>query len=297
MDRAGARATARLLASRRSCLALISKAPAIEPNALDTPPTVTLACALNLPCRLSAHKATVDRVASERFDAVLMDCQMPTMDGFAATREIRAREAKAGEAGEKIERTPIIALTAHAMRGDRQECLDAGMDAYLTKPFTKAEMYGMLENWLGVSSQAPLPAAEPAASPASAAAPQADGQAAESLDPKALRTLAGLEKQGSDELIARVVGAYLSSSTKLARGIQEAIQAADPKAMAAAAHTLKSSSAQVGAMKLSGLCKELEARGHSGSLEGAETLFQELSRELESVHEGLAAQRFGVRDD
>jgi two-component system sensor histidine kinase/response regulator len=93
------------------------------------------------------------------------------------------------------------------------------------------------------------------------------------------------------------VNTFLASSQKLLSAIRDSVEADDPKALVSAAHTLKSSSAQVGAQALSNLCKELEALGRGGSCEGARELVNRISEESESVQEGLAAENFGVRDD
>jgi signal transduction histidine kinase/CheY-like chemotaxis protein/HPt (histidine-containing phosphotransfer) domain-containing protein len=225
-------------------------------------------------------KLAVERLEIEPFDLVLMDCQMPIMDGFEATRKIREREESAGGTSGDTEPLRVVALTAHAMQGDREKCLAAGMDDYLTKPFTKGEMSQVLEQWLGDApdDEPSVACMEP------------------SVDPAALKTLADLEPNGNIDLLERVVNAYLSSSTQLAAQIRDSLVAEDPKSMAAAAHTLKSSSAQVGAMKASYLAKEIESRGRSGSVDEARELVDELSRELGSVHEELAAARFGARD-
>jgi PAS domain S-box-containing protein len=108
-----------------------------------------VACAMleNLGCRVEvAHDGAqaLERLAAGRFDAVLMDCQMPQMDGFAASREIRNLEAQRADG----RRVPIIALTANAMEGDRERCLEAGMDDYLAKPFKLAELGATLDRWL-----------------------------------------------------------------------------------------------------------------------------------------------------
>jgi len=94
---------------------------------------------------VSNGRAAVEMAARERFDMILMDCQMPEMDGFEATRQIRAHERAAGHRNGHV---PIIALTAHAMKGDREQCLAAGMDDYLTKPFTHETLGAMLARWL-----------------------------------------------------------------------------------------------------------------------------------------------------
>ncbi|MFO0690388.1 MAG: ATP-binding protein [Myxococcota bacterium] len=94
---------------------------------------------------VSNGRAAVERSAQRAFDLVLMDCQMPEMDGFEATRAIRDREARAGAS---VRRVPVVALTAHAMTGDREHCLAAGMDDYLSKPFTRAALSALLARWL-----------------------------------------------------------------------------------------------------------------------------------------------------
>jgi CheY-like chemotaxis protein len=85
----------------------------------------------------------IDAVTSDRFDLLLMDCQMPVMDGYLATRSIRATEQAQG-----LPRLPIVALTAHAMRGDREACIEAGMDDYLSKPFEISDLQDKLQQWL-----------------------------------------------------------------------------------------------------------------------------------------------------
>ena len=99
----------------------------------------------SLGCEVTAvadGQQAVETSAREAFDAILMDCQMPQLDGYSATRRIREREGEG-------HRTPIIAVTAHAFESDRQRCLDAGMDDYLAKPFRQIDLLGILERWLG----------------------------------------------------------------------------------------------------------------------------------------------------
>jgi signal transduction histidine kinase/DNA-binding response OmpR family regulator len=255
---------------------------------------VTIAMLQALGCEAEAvedGQLALDRLENESFDLLFMDCQMPKMDGFAATREFRAREQAARQSGTEARRLPIIALTAHAMRGDRQECLAAGMDDYLTKPFRKDEMRELLRRWMPGSGDTVARREESAAGRSAAAERDSDP----SLDPAALRRLADVGRD--DEFVSRVVKTYLSSSARLLAALRDAVAASDPEASAVAAHTLKSSSAQVGAVRVSALCKELETRGRSGSMEGVAELLDEIANELESACERLAAERFGVRDD
>ncbi len=117
-----------------------------EDNPVNT--EVAIAMLELLGCRaesVSNGRAALDLSSRRDFDLILMDCQMPEMDGFEATRRIRSREAQLGEHGRRI---PVIALTAHAMKGDREQCLAAGMDDYMTKPFTQEKLASMLDRWL-----------------------------------------------------------------------------------------------------------------------------------------------------
>lgn len=107
-------------------------------------------------CRVEVAEhgqAAIERLSSNRYDLILMDCQMPNLDGYEATRRIRRMEDSGdltggGVSRAGIERMPIIALTAHTIEGDRENCLDAGMDDYVSKPFTHEELRSMLEKWL-----------------------------------------------------------------------------------------------------------------------------------------------------
>jgi CheY-like chemotaxis protein len=229
------------------------------------------------------------QVALQRFDVIFMDCQMPVLDGFAATRAIREREA--AEPG--APRTPIVALTAHAMRADREACLEAGMDDYLSKPFTRDQLRGVIERWAPLAAGRPHSVSAPA--PISHGEPSTrDVAAAPTLDARVLAELEALS--GDDAFRSQIVAAFIESSTQLASTIETALAAGDAAAIARAAHTLASSSAQIGGMRLAQLSKSLEAQArapHPGDLAPPSAV---LRAELESLHEGLAVESLGVRD-
>jgi signal transduction histidine kinase/CheY-like chemotaxis protein len=227
-------------------------------------------------------------IEEEPFDIVFMDCQMPTMDGFAATRAIREREAESAKSGAGGRRLPIVALTAHAMQRDRQDCLDAGMDDYVAKPFTKDELQYMVGKWLGGCGEA-----RPLEESQMGAESRQEAQVP-TFDPGKLESLLPSESGGDESLAQRIVDVYLKSSTDLVSALSDAVAAKNLETTARIAHTLKSSSAQVGAAKLSGLCKDLEAHAKAGATEEVRELFDDLSAEVEAVHEQMAALRFGA---
>jgi two-component system sensor histidine kinase/response regulator len=224
------------------------------------------------------------------------------MDGFAATSAIRVLEAEAGPNAGGRTRIPILALTAHAMASDRQACFAAGMDDYLTKPFTKADLKGGIKRALeGYSASAPAPAsgrAEAAAeatienapaSPPRSALPESSA----SIDSNALRRLAATQEGGG----SGVVNSYLVSSAKTLALMRAAAVAGASGALANSAQSLAARSAQVGALGLSNLCKELQAACLEGSTDSVGPMLDEIGPELESVHEQLVAEDFGARGD
>ncbi len=218
----------------------------------------------------------LERVATRDYDLVLMDCQMPRMDGYAATAEIRRREGTGGR------RLTIVALTANALEGDRTTCLAAGMDDYLAKPFTALQLRATLLRWLG-GADAPR-RAPPATVPA---VPVPGAAATGTLDRKALDDVVQF---GGEALVKRVVGLYLDSSPALVAAIAEAAARADAPALAHAAHTLKSASGNLGATRLASLCKAVETSARAGRVEEAPARAEEIAREFASAVRALEAR-------
>ena len=182
------------------------------------------------------------------YDFVFMDCQMPEMDGFEATRRIRAR----GDLGE----LPVVALTANALSGDRQSCLDAGMTDYLTKPFTRDQLKAMLDKWttgrIAVATEA------------------MDGTSGfasiELVDQAALNEIRMLDNDGESSIFDEIIGEYLTSSATLVRDIEAAIAQRQADAVARSSHALKSSSAAVGLSFFAQQCARIEALGMAGDI-------------------------------
>ena len=137
-------------ASRDTVPALNARVLLVEDNAVNA--EIALAMLQGLGCTVTPASNGEEAVAhfgQGTFDIILMDCQMPGMDGFEATSYIRSVEAAQLATGGKLRRTPIVALTANALSGDRERCISAGMDDHLGKPFTRAQLHATVARWLG----------------------------------------------------------------------------------------------------------------------------------------------------
>ena len=264
-------------------------------------------------------EAALLRMSASRYDLVLMDCQMPVMDGYTATRRWREHEAATG-----VRRLPIVAMTANAMAGDRQKCLDSGMDDYLAKPVTRGELERCLFHWHQLSSQhssadtaAPPAAAAitPAAAPPSPTAtleaaanrpaittnpfvpsptappkpPTPPPPPAEPLPPvldaevlEELRSILGNE-------VDRLIEVFLDDTPRLIAALETAATGPDYDMLRNASHTLKSSSANLGAMSLSNAAKKLELGIRTQTLERPAVAVALISNEFARARQALRA--------
>jgi signal transduction histidine kinase/DNA-binding NarL/FixJ family response regulator len=238
---------------------------------------------LGLQWRLAGNGAeAVALVQAQHFDLVLMDCQMPVMDGFQATAAIRRLPGGRGVS------LPVIALTANVLQGDEQLCRASGMDGFLSKPYALADLHAVLAVWLPAASTAPagLPAASPGGTPAESAqasAPVPDpakaptpapGSAARpslpaALNPRAIDALRALEGPGSPHLVSQLVNDFLATADAALARIEAAAAAGQTKVMSQFAHALKSSAAILGAEALAGCYREIERCGREARTENA----------------------------
>jgi CheY-like chemotaxis protein len=218
-------------------------------------------------------KEALEMLQSEAFDVVLMDVQMPDMDGFEATRAIRMLEA----AGKGFRRTagsrlPIIAMTAHAMKGDRERCLECGMDGYVAKPIQASD----LENALAAVSPG-----EPFA-----------GDAASKAAPCELAGLLAVVGNRPERL-HKLVQLFLHESAQLVGDMEQAIAANDADRLRSAAHSFKGAVAIFGFPAATSAAEELEALGGGRDLTKASELLGKLRAELERLRPALARHATG----
>jgi CheY-like chemotaxis protein/nitrogen-specific signal transduction histidine kinase/HPt (histidine-containing phosphotransfer) domain-containing protein len=226
-------------------------------------------------------RIAVDLFAEETFDAVLMDCEMPVMDGVEASRRIREFESSAARVSgdKKRPRTPIIALTAHALIEVRDRCLRAGMDDFLTKPFNDVQMGETLRRWLTPVRRASAPVTPVAADVLATSTP--------AIDTRVFLEIQAFQGQKGAVRLNRIITGFLTEGPALAGIIRTMCAEGNLDSVRLAAHTLKSSSAALGALALSSRCASIEASAREKALEAVTQHLQLLEGELASAIEGL----------
>jgi two-component system sensor histidine kinase/response regulator len=219
--------------------------------------------------------AAVEAVERSPYDAVLMDCRMPAMDGFQATAEIRRREDSAS-------RMPIIAMTADAMEGDRQTCLDAGMDDYVSKPVSFEALDAVLQRW--------VPSADARMSPSP---PSSDGPVEEeerSLDPAIISSLRQLQARREKEWMPHLISMFLEDAASSLERLRQALKLEELETITERAHALAGTAASFGASRMGRLSGHLKTLGSQGRFEAARETMAEIEAEFDRVREALRAE-------
>jgi CheY-like chemotaxis protein len=281
----------------------------VEDNPVNLMVGQRLLGVLGVDCDIAGNgEAALLRMSASRYDVVLMDCQMPVMDGYTATRRWRASEEAASDGNH----LPIVAMTANAMAGDRQKCIDAGMDDYLAKPVTRAELERCLHRWwrpqANPGPRYVLP--EPAASlPVSPPAVAISAPEPEIVYQGPLRELvaqehvahdhdggAVIDSDVIDELrlalgseVEQLINVFLDDTPMLIARLEAAALAPDMDMLREVAHSLKSSSANLGAMALSSAAKRVELGVRTGTLDRPAVAVAMVSSEFTRACEALRA--------
>ena len=232
----------------------------------------------------------LDLFVEEQFDLILMDCEMPIMDGIEATRRIREIEAAPyTRSGSLVarSRTPVIALTAHALSDVREKCFSAGMDAFLIKPFDDRQLAEALSRWLapsGADDHRDDPASD---APVIATRPQTTTSTV--IDMSVLERLRRLGSKNGPSPLARAVACFTEVAPSLTRAMRSNFEGGDAEELARAAHSLKSSSGALGATQLAKQCAQIETFARHSNLMAVRPLMEDLEREVTAAVEWLEA--------
>ncbi|MEW6130725.1 MAG: PAS domain S-box protein [Acidobacteriota bacterium] len=217
-------------------------------------------------------REVIEALAKNDYAIILMDCQMPVMDGYEATAAIRRTQ------GDK--HSIIIALTANALEGDAERCLAAGMDDYLSKPIDPEKLDAMIKKWLNNSAIV-----------TEIAEPKPVENFSESLDKRVLAKLRAALGAKRKELIPNLIDLFCSDAAPRLELMRKALDENDAESLRRVAHALKGSSANLGVKRMAGLCEMLEAKSRKGNLTGADTLLDLLAGEFVVVQKLLEAEK------
>ena len=213
----------------------------------------------------------IEAVSRVPYAAVLMDVQMPEMDGYSATGEIRRRQGD-------WRRIPIIAMTANAMQGDREKAMDAGMDDYVSKPIKPRDLEATLRRWISATE---------AGVPEAAEVSLEGSQEADPLDRSVLEGLRELQQEGEPDILNELIEMFQADVPLQITFLRKAVEAADVPSAERIVHTLRGSCANMGAARMEALCKRLEEMARSGDLAATPPLISRLEVEFGRVRVAL----------
>jgi signal transduction histidine kinase/DNA-binding response OmpR family regulator len=219
-------------------------------------------------------REAVEALSNIQYGAVLMDVQMPEMDGYEATAEIRRREGS-------LRHTPVIAMTADAMQGDRERALAAGMDDYIAKPVKHEELEAVLECWIPHPEQEPLAQRGDGAPGANEDTP--------ALDLSVLESRRGPQRDGEPDKLARIVGLFIDDVPLRLDELRKAVERGEAQKVEETAHMLKGGSGYMGAVQMAEICAGIQELGASGELSHAPELLDELEAEFKRIRPALEA--------
>ncbi len=241
-----------------------------------------------LQCRVDTAvngREAVTAASGTKYDLILMDCHMPEMDGFTASREIRRNEAECGK-----ERVPIIALTGDVQMGIKEQCQATGMDDYLSKPFNMDDLQKVMGKFLPsciIARQVIEEEAEQDEAP----------QKKSLLDQGRLDMIRSLQRPDRPNVLKKIIVLYQQNSPALLRTIHEAVSNGDSVTLQEAVHSLKTASANLGAVELAAICKELENMGHREKSEAVKELLDDLEESFQETLDAFLVELENIPDE
>ncbi len=221
-------------------------------------------------------RAALEMAGRESFVMILMDCELPGVDGYHATREIRRREGS-------LKHTVIVAMTAHAIEGARERCLEAGMDDYIAKPITLGRLKALLERWIHPKAELPLIAA---------GARLSNHEDSASIDESVGNKLRALGR-GDQQVMRDVIGVYQDELPERLRKMHQMLDGGDSEALAVESHSLRSVCSEMGFIRMTRLCADLEQFASARNLVSARAMLELLEHECGLARPQLDDMRTG----
>jgi CheY-like chemotaxis protein/HPt (histidine-containing phosphotransfer) domain-containing protein len=221
----------------------------------------------------------LEALSSKPYGMVLMDVQMPEMDGFEATRQIRSLHSRTLD-----HRIPVVAMTARAMRGDREKCLEAGMNDYITKPVSPEALRGVIDRWMPpgrvAAGSQPAPVQQPATP---------DAGPPNLASTRVFDRYGMLERlMGDEDLAWTIVSGFLEDMPRQIMALRNLVSQSDPRSAGGQAHKIKGAAANVGGEALRSVAAEMEKSGKAGNLDEVAVSMPKLEHEYRRLRDAIA---------
>jgi len=230
-------------------------------------------------------RQALDLYDNNKYKLILMDCEMPVMDGYSATRHIRSRESRSQSSSGHAASIPIIALTAHVMNSTREKCIATGMDDFLGKPFSLSDLKSMLTRWLEIefmSVNIPPLCKTQTTQPAGIDDIKSDWIV---IDYEIMNKFFQKQQKDGSNLVSNIINIYIDQSSGLLGDLTDAARKKDVELVRQISHTLKSSSQNVGALNLAELCRKVEKNCMKGKIN--EILLSQIYQNYSDVDRAL----------
>jgi len=284
--------------SRKDMIKVLLAEDNVVNQEIGTAMLESLGCAVVL---ADTGTKAVEAYEKESFDLIFMDCQMPEIDGFEATRIIRKNELEANHSNPGFKRVGIIALTANALIGDKEKCLEIGMDDYLSKPFTRVQLHEVMSRWIvddGETCDIPENSEEAEACTKSQISENGRIPAISSylsvLDMKFIHEINKLQQPGAPSILEKIIDNYLETFPSNSKNLNQAVIANDFDNMRLVAHSMKSNSATLGATAMAKLFSEIEQLARKRTTDGVAGFLSKVESDYIVVKNALLELQSGA---